>query len=54
MRVSSKEAGLTVPEDTEGIFIPSVFVSRASFLLLMDLLRNGTDVKEDGMEGDLD
>ncbi|EIW71441.1 hypothetical protein TREMEDRAFT_73304 [Tremella mesenterica DSM 1558] len=31
------------PEDTMGIYIPSVFVSRASFLLFRDLLSNGTN-----------
>ncbi|WVO15016.1 hypothetical protein L204_102659 [Cryptococcus depauperatus] len=31
------------PEDTDDVFIPSVFVSRASFLLLRDLLANHTD-----------
>ncbi|KAK8849802.1 hypothetical protein IAR55_005138 [Kwoniella newhampshirensis] len=31
------------PEDTDEIFIPSVFVSRASYLFLRDLLANGTD-----------
>lgn len=34
---------LIVTEDTMGIFIPSVFVSRSSFLLFRDLLGNGTD-----------
>jgi hypothetical protein len=29
-------------EDTEAIFIPSVFVSRASYLDLRDMLSNGT------------
>ncbi|OCF39663.1 hypothetical protein I317_06518 [Kwoniella heveanensis CBS 569] len=31
------------PEDTDTISIPSVFISRASFLLLRDLLNNQTD-----------
>ncbi|WVQ95891.1 hypothetical protein IAU59_002990 [Kwoniella sp. CBS 9459] len=31
------------PEDTDSISIPSVFISRASFLLLRDLLNNQTD-----------
>ncbi|GFZ49794.1 hypothetical protein JCM24511_07197 [Saitozyma sp. JCM 24511] len=30
------------PDDTEEIFIPSVFVSRASFLVLRDMIANGT------------
>lgn len=29
-------------EDTDAIFIPSVFVSRASYLALRDMLDNGT------------
>lgn len=33
---------LVLTKETEGIFIPSVFVSRASFLLLRDLLANET------------
>jgi hypothetical protein len=39
-----RESLLTMfsPEDTSGISIPSVFVSRASYLLLRDLLRNQT------------
>ncbi len=37
------------PEDTESIFIPSVFVSRASYLGLLDLVGNGTGFgREDG------
>lgn len=30
-------------EETDSIFIPSVFVSRASYLFLRDLLANGTE-----------
>jgi len=30
-------------EDTDNIFIPSVFVSRASYLLLRDMLHRGSD-----------
>jgi hypothetical protein len=29
-------------DDTEEIYIPSVFVSRASFLILRDMIANGT------------
>lgn len=32
-----------IAEDTDNIFIPSVFVSRASYLLLLDMLVNATD-----------
>ncbi|WRT69858.1 uncharacterized protein IL334_006849 [Kwoniella shivajii] len=39
------------PEDTESIFIPSVFVSRASYLVLRDLLANGTSSGKDGRDG---
>jgi len=39
-----RESLLTMfsPEDTSGIIIPSIFVSRASYLLLRDLLKNQT------------
>ena len=38
-------------EDTDSIFIPSVFVSRASYLGLMDMLGNGTDTGRPEGEG---
>lgn len=34
-------------EDTDNIFIPSVFVSRASYLLLRDMLQRGNDSGRD-------
>ncbi|WVF68336.1 hypothetical protein IAT40_003101 [Kwoniella sp. CBS 6097] len=38
------------PEDTDSISIPSVFISRASFLLLRDLLNKHTDSgRQDGL-----
>ncbi|WWC95673.1 hypothetical protein V866_002538 [Kwoniella sp. B9012] len=39
------------PEDTDSIFIPSVFVSRASYLALRDLLANGTSSGKQEREG---
>lgn len=37
-----------VVEDTDNIFIPSVFVSRASYLLLQDVLARGHEHGGDG------
>ncbi|BEI81015.1 hypothetical protein CcaverHIS002_0201750 [Cutaneotrichosporon cavernicola] len=38
------------PEDTSGIIIPSVFVSRASYLIIRDLLSNHTVKGKPGLE----
>jgi hypothetical protein len=44
----SDKCELIVAEDTENIFIPSVFVSRASYLLLRDVLVRHKESHRDG------
>lgn len=39
-----------ITEDTTGIIIPSVFVSRASYLILRDLLSNHTVKGKPGLK----